>query len=87
LFLVKYDTYHLSQTEILYTADRYQGSIWRRNRRGLTPTGKNRNPGCKFPPKVQPGSFNKTAQYLRRLNLLPQNPTPTPEISHIEPCP
>jgi len=24
---------------------------------GFNPDGKDRNPGCKFPPKVQPGSF------------------------------
>jgi len=37
---------------------------------GFNPVWKNYEPGCKLSPKVQPRSF-----YLRRLNLLPQNPT------------
>jgi len=46
---------------------------------------KNRDHGCNFPPKIPPGSLILD---LNRLNALPPNPTPPPEISQNEPsCP
>jgi len=50
---------------------------------GFNPEWKNCNPGCKFPPISAVGVV---IMVLRCLHLLPQNPTPAPEISQIEPC-
>jgi len=55
---------------------------------GFNPDWKNATLALNFLQKcMQPGRFNTIGlpQYLRRLNLLPQNPTLAPEISQTKP--
>ena len=53
---------------------------------GSNPDWKHCDPGCKDSPKCSWGRHLACSWHIRRLNLQPQNPTPAPEISQIEPC-